>query len=192
MSMNELDFNLRFLDLLNRRDDIPTWGIPSVPQSIIVDENKYKLINCGVEYAPPRLYGVYWRQSNISYYRIAKGADAISFQFTGCYLAKVMYNSDYFVFHIHSSDSDSTADYWNQFIDDNRDRIAEITIFKPAVANEKDDVMFKYLNESDKGIFTIAGMITVDNECYEILLNNKTCKAEAVLRKTKLVDPHLR
>ena len=122
----------------------------------------------------------------------AKGADAISFQFTGCYLAKVMYNSDYFVFHIHSSDSDSTADYWNQFIDDNRDRIAEITIFKPAVANEKDDVMFKYLNESDKGIFTIAGMITVDNECYEILLNNKTCKAEAVLRKTKLVDPHLR
>ena len=31
MSMNELDFNLRFLDLLNRRDDIPTWGIPSVP-----------------------------------------------------------------------------------------------------------------------------------------------------------------
>ncbi|MFK2241698.1 hypothetical protein ACIXOF_04175 [Bacteroides fragilis] len=93
--MNELDFNLRFLDLLNRRDDIPTWGIPSVPQSIIVDENKYKLINCGVEYAPQRLYGVYWRQSNISYYRIAKGADAISFQFTGCYLAKVMYNSDY-------------------------------------------------------------------------------------------------
>ena len=77
MSMNELDFNLRFLDLLNRRDDIPTWGIPSVPQSIIVDENKYKLINCGVEYAPQRLYGVYWRQSNISYYRIAKGADAI-------------------------------------------------------------------------------------------------------------------
>ena len=185
MSMNELDFNLHFLDLLNRRDDIPAWGIPSVPQSIIVDENKYKLINCGVEYAPQRLYGVYWRQSNISYYRIAKGADAISFQFTGCYLAKVMYNSDYFVFHIHSSDSDSTADYWNQFIDDNRDRIA-------AVANEKDDVMFKYLNESDKGIFTIAGMITVDNECYEILLNNKTCKAEAVLRKTKLVDPHLR
>ena len=99
--MNELDFNLRFLDLLNKGENIPAWGIPSVPQPIIVDENKYKLINCGVEYAPQRLYGVYWRQSNISYYRIAKGADAISFQFTGCYLAKVMYNSDYFVFHIH-------------------------------------------------------------------------------------------
>ncbi|MBY2902230.1 MULTISPECIES: hypothetical protein [Bacteroides] len=190
--MNELDFNLRFLDLLNKGENIPAWGIPSVPQPIIVDENKYKLINCGVEYAPQRLYGVYWRQSNISYYRIAKGADAISFQFTGCYLAKVMYNSDYFVFHIHSSDSDSTAHYWNQFIDDNRDRIAEITIFKPAVANEKDDVMFKCLNEFDEGVFTIAGMITADNECYEILLNNKTCKAEVVLLKTKLTDPHLR
>ncbi|GAA6242650.1 hypothetical protein F030043B2_16920 [Bacteroides fragilis] len=77
--MNELYFNLRFLDLLNKGGNIPAWGIPSVPQPIIVDENKYKLINCGVEYAPQRLYGVYWRQSNISYYRIAKGVDAISF-----------------------------------------------------------------------------------------------------------------
>ena len=52
--------------------------------------------------------------------------------------------------------------------------------------------MFKCLNEFDEGVFTIAGMITADNESYEILLNNKTCKAEVVLLKTKLTDPHLR
>ena len=51
---------------------------------------------------------------------------------------------------------------------------------------------FKYLNITSSFSLATAGMITVDNECYEILLNNKTCKAEAVLRKTKLVDPHLR
>lgn len=130
---------------------------------------------------PHRVTAVYWSSGMITYAPLPEGNHAISYDFTGCYMAKVKIGSNWYAFHIHSSgDTSDPSDcraLWNRFMANSR--ISEAYVFRPIIPNFE-DYQLLFQNKCDriahKKVSSLSGcgLITKDNRCYSLILDKDT------------------
>ena len=104
-----------------------------------------------------RVTSVLWERGKITIYPIYDFEDALSFQFSGCIMAKFKFHNQYYVAHIHvTKDADDTRKQWTDLIR-NTLGLSEITMFKPS-----------------EGVYAceILGVITNNGDCYSIGFDN--------------------
>lgn len=96
---------------------------------------------------------VLWEPGEITVYPLSDVEDAISFQFSGCIMAKFKCNNRYYVAHIHVADNKTDKrEQWIDFLTQTK-AISEIIMFKPS-----------------RGVYAyeIWGIITQDGLCYSV------------------------
>lgn len=103
-----------------------------------------------------RITSVLWEKGKITIYPLYDSEDVVSFQFSGCIMAKFKYYNQYYVAHVHvTKDEEDTRKQWIDFIK-NSLWVTEITMFKP-----------------NEGVYAyeIWGVITSNGDCYSIGFN---------------------
>lgn len=122
------------------------------------------------------LTGVFYREGRITYVPLSHGLQpTISFQFSGCFMAKLRFRGTWFAFHISTSESsiyDCKA-VWNSFLDRHKREISSIVMFKPT---DERSLYDEYIRLYPKGKATLAGLITEDNVCYTLVYDCVTAK----------------
>ena len=103
-----------------------------------------------------KLSAVLWYRGGISVYESTY--DAISFDFSGCLMARFRMDGRYYAAHIHCDDNhqNDSRYVWANFMNLHRNRISDLTIFQPGHCLRK----FK----------STWGIIESDGTCYSILL----------------------
>lgn len=109
---------------------------------------------------------------------ISRNSVAMSYNFSGCYMAKFCFAGCWFVCHIFCSgpkDSSDCKNTWNSFVKEychRRGDIDTLILFKPT--NSKYNV--DYWNDANKfppQQIQIAGLITPDNRCYSLPIDRE-------------------
>lgn len=113
-----------------------------------------------------------WIDNNISVYETSPDKIAVSYGFSGCYMAKYSINGKCYISHIQSGMGDQKY-VWNNFCNRNRTKIVIHALFRPT---NIDDHVYHYRNSQLKrGIMcTIAGVIMPDDSCYAVVVNVAT------------------
>ncbi len=139
-------------------------GIPFLP---LVSKFSFQGCSIGefVDFVP-------WREGFISTYHTFEDKIAVSYCFSGCYMAKYTYRGRCFISHIQSGSGDCRQ-VWNNFYNRNRDSIVVHAIFRPTDCH---DSIYKYKEtQMSNGVeCTIAGVILPNNKCYAVLVNIRT------------------
>lgn len=110
-----------------------------------------------------------WVENNISIFETTPNKMAVSFGFSGCYMAKYSINGKCYISHIQSGLGDQKH-VWNSFCNRNRSNLVIHALFKPTNLY---DHIYSYRNSLLKrGIMcTIAGVIMPDDTCYAVIVN---------------------
>ena len=114
-----------------------------------------------------------WVDNKISVFETAPDKIAVSFGFSGCYMAKYSINDKCYISHIQSGLGDQKH-VWNDFCNRNRSNNLVIhALFKPTSIS---DNIYSYRNSQlRRGVMcTIAGVIMPDNRCYAVVVNVAT------------------
>lgn len=134
---------------------------------------KRKFIPFGTDYNGS-ISGVVYMEGKITYVSLPyERYPAISFQFSGCYMAKLCFKGKWYAFHISTSDSpgmDCKED-WKRFLTLHQADISAIVMCKPT---DKKDYFDKYGElhiRKRLGNITLACLIDEDNHCYTIVYN---------------------
>lgn len=142
-----------------------------IPNSIVKKVFKY----LGIVYQE-YLSGVIYGERLISYMKLpSRYCAAISFQFTGCYMAKVCFRKEWYVFHI-ATFPDRTGDRkyeWMDFLNLCRNDISAICMFRPSDQRELFD---EYLDLWKRGEdVTLACLIDDRNIAHTIVYDKANC-----------------
>lgn len=130
-----------------------------------------------------RVVYVPWLSNLVSVYEMPQDCYAISFGFSGCYMAKFILQQRCYIAHIHCDSSQPSSDCknaWRAFLNYCEDNGIEYTvraIFQPT--NTRDAIFElrekenNYFLREKQGCFltTIAGVISPENICYSVLVN---------------------
>lgn len=136
---------------------------PDVKRYFIPYGINYKWYMAGVVYYPGR----------ISYAPLPYGPySAISFQFSGCYMAKLCFRGDWYAFHISTDNSPSRdcKEVWKKFLSQHKHDITTFVMFRPT----DDRVLFNkwcdlHYNRKCHSPITLSGLIAEDNRCYTLI-----------------------
>ena len=145
-------------------------NVVSVNNELFANNNVFR--RCEIAYKPNSLYGVLFQPNYITYSVLGNiNSVAISFQFSGCYMAKIQARDlNYYACHIYSTGEYSSTDrkeFWHALYANNN--FLSCTHFKPIVANSNTDDIYKKLNSNRKEFIT-CGIIDEHNKCFALLL----------------------
>ena len=96
---------------------------------------------------------VIYVRSKISIFPIKQNADALSFEFSGCYMATFKYGTQKYAAHIASDGNNDIKKYWNSIVQ--RGIITDCVLFEPT----------EPLNDFSTSCW---GLITSSGDCYTI------------------------
>ena len=113
-----------------------------------------------------------WIDNNISVFETSPDKIAVSYGFSGCYMAKYSINGRCYISHIQSGLGDQKH-VWNDFCNRNRQSLVIHALFRPTDIH---DAIYRYKeSQLRRGIdCTIAGIIMPDNSCYAVIVNVAT------------------
>lgn len=143
------------------------------------DENVFK--RCEITYSANVLYGVLYQPNFITYSCLGNtdNSTVVSFQFSGCYMAKFKAeDSNYYACHIYSTNRDygtNRTENWNTLYRNIASNIQECTLFKPIEAKPDEDNFYRKFNSNRNDFFT-CGIIDKNNICFTLLLNQNNLK----------------
>lgn len=131
---------------------------------------------------PHCVSAVYWVDGHITYKFLPIGNTAISYDFMGCYMAKIEIDNFWYIFHIHSSNERNLdcKEIWKSFITSYDRRITSSYVFRPIVP---DDSFYTILQRNkiervfqQKKVECLSGcgIITPDNKFYSAIINKQT------------------
>lgn len=113
-----------------------------------------------------------WVDNKISVFETSPDRIAVSYGFSGCYMAKYSIGKKCYISHIQSGLGDQKH-VWNGFCNRNRGNLVIHALFRPTNIS---DYIYSYRNSQlRRGIMcTIAGVIMPDNRCYAVVVNVET------------------
>lgn len=133
---------------------------------------------------PGYLSAVMYRPGFITYMVLpAQHYAAVSYEFSGCFMARFRFKGVRYVCHISTAGSDSPQDdckqVWMDFLHIHADQISELVMFRPT--DERKCYEF-YQELKIKSIFqkqqthpSLCGLIKSDGSCHSLVLNLETC-----------------
>lgn len=114
------------------------------------------------------LDSVFWDEHNITVCQ--SNNDVISFNFSGCLMAKTPFTGGNLIFHINCLDykhpDDRRYDFAKYLLDSNIS-CSDLTLFQPIC----DDWPYKKAFLPDNVIRCVCGLITMDNKCYSLIVD---------------------
>lgn len=149
----------------------PFFSFPTLRKGIPFNTNSpaFSFYGCNVGenavFAP-------WIDNHISAFNTFTNRIAVSYGFSGCYMAKYSLEGRCYISHIQSGAGDCKV-YWNNLCLQNRSTIKIHALFRPT--NNRDSIHYYKQSQLQRNIrCTIAGVITPDNRCFAVLVNVKT------------------
>lgn len=116
------------------------------------------------------LSAVLYRPGRITYVPLPYGPyPVISFEFSGCWMAKICFRGVWYALHISTS---KTPQYdcksqWKSFLSQYKSHISAIVMFQPTTLR---DLFDKSIDLHGNGRpVTLAGLIAEDNACYTLV-----------------------
>ncbi|MCM1041642.1 MAG: hypothetical protein NC396_04340 [Bacteroides sp.] len=132
---------------------------------------KQKFIPNGTDYGG-HIAGVMYIEGKIAYVPLPyKQYPAISFQFSGCYMAKLCFKGKWYAFHISTSretGKDCKED-WNNFLSIHKSDISEIVMCKPTDRQELFDKYGELHFTHGESNITLACLIDESNHCHTLV-----------------------
>lgn len=131
---------------------------------------------CGIHYNG-HLSGVLYRAGKITYVPLPYGqGPVISFEFSGCDMAKLCFRGMWYAFHISTSEYAcyDCKSQWKAFLSQYKRDISTLVMFKPTMHRdlfEKSDELHRA-----KWPVTLAGLIAEDNTCYTLVYDYKSAR----------------
>lgn len=105
---------------------------------------------------------LYFQNGFITFYPVLSNALVLSFQFSGCYMAKFCFRGSFYVCHIYcQNDNTDQKRFWNNFVDKYGPELRNLVVFKPTKVY--DAVRFRRT-------FEVGGMIEPNNVCSSLIL----------------------
>lgn len=145
-----------------------------------IDEKScYKWMNLNVSESYS-IGAVLWQPGKVSFTQEKK--DIISFDFSGCLMARIRFNSGRVVVaHVHTDENqeNDTREYFATYLYANRSIIQNIQVFRPVCE------IHDLISEDNTLPRKVCGVITSEAECYSIVLNYNTINMSS---KRKLSD----
>ena len=95
----------------------------------------------------------------------------ISFEFSGCYMARFKYDGVCYACHIYKNSSSNIdcKDLWNNFIDGAAAQLSDVILFNPFLQSTEEA---KKLRRNSEEI-SICGIITTEGNCFTSILNHR-------------------
>lgn len=108
---------------------------------------------------------VIFEGSRITICSLRRDDYGVSFQFTGCAMAKFKYQGIPYICHIALTGVGNVDDcriLWKKFLNENRNSITDLVMFKPN----------RNMPLHNLKIENVCGVITPDHQCYSFIVNN--------------------
>ena len=172
---------------------------PSIINNVIVNPSRTpQVLNAGIrliDYSDTiqislstQLDRVFWLSNHISICK--SNRNVMSFNFSGCLMAKYNTSNGYYVAHIHC-DSQLSNDCRSDFVgllSINQVRSNDLLLFRPLCNS------YLYIPEDFRNIRSVAGIITQNNRCYSMVLEYNTTNAryDLVSVYEHITHPHNR
>lgn len=140
-------------------------------------DDKYKLEQCSTKFTlgTNTLDGVFWVSGRIAFEKCHSNRDSISFDFSGCWMARLKSGEGDFTFHI-STDTYEPRDckmHFLRYLNEHYESINDISIFQPLSGYDRHCSLINMFltpkdNESERRVW---GVITQTGECYSIIVD---------------------
>lgn len=145
-----------------------------IPIEDVAIRDKFKCY--GVVYQG-NIAAVLYQEGFITYLKIPSYCAAISYQFTGCYMAKLCFKKEWYIFHISTSESSKCdcKSVWREFLNNYKNDISDIFMFKPT---DNNDIYVAYQNalfQKPRPALTLSCLINAQNQGYALLLDVAKC-----------------
>lgn len=139
--------------------------------------------NCNGAFVTNTLSIVYYESNHITYHPIFQFSDALSSQFAGCYMAKFMFDGEWYVCHIHNGSNLNMLSVFSAFLarqkQRNKLRLRDVIIFLPHkqglselridLIRQQAQAFPQRLGQLDRN-YQIVGLIRGnDHRCYSAL-----------------------
>lgn len=100
----------------------------------------------------------------------------VSFEFSGCYMARFKYDGIYYYCHIfrQSNSSGDCKNLWNNFLSNHYQHISDIVIFRPNIERIKNKL--RWISTNSMAHYSICGIIDTNNDCYAAIIEHETSK----------------
>lgn len=133
-------------------------------------------VSSGINYGG-MLYGVFYYPGKITYMPLPNGqCPVISFEFSGCWMAKLCFCGVWYGFHISTSDSElyDCKSQWMSFLERYKNNISDVKIMFQPTENNKDlldkaDILHDKRTPGYSRPTMVAGLITEDNSCFAFI-----------------------
>lgn len=159
------------------------YMIPDNSQNIPIDDNnirnKFKSNAIGYSFGGP--IGVIYKEGFITFSVIAEYMDAISYEFSGCYMAKFFFRGRWYVCHISCKERTPSdcKDVWNEFVYEYQKEIKHLLLFKPTSSDIVQQMAIKCNKDFEtSNRFQVCGLITMHNRMYSLCFDTLTGMCE--------------
>lgn len=126
---------------------------------------------------PHRVTAVFWNDGKVTMASMRPGDTAVSFDFSGCYMARFRMGGRLYACHIHSSTDrglDRKAD-WNAFYTANRSQITDAVLFRPVVPDDEYYALLLHHRMTCRTRrLSGCGIITPAGDCFAAVIDNHT------------------
>lgn len=187
----------------SRYNRIGQWPyiIPDSTQNIPIDDvvnirNKFKSNSIVYSFGGP--IGVIYKEGFITFGIINQHMDAISYEFSGCYMAKFFFRGNWYVCHISCKERTPSdcKDVWNEFVYKYQKDIKYLLLFKPTSYDIVQQIAIKCNKDFEtSNRFQVCGLITMHNRMYSLCFDTLTgmCEHTIVEHQNKQYSsiPHL-
>lgn len=174
--------------------------IPDSTQNIPIDDGdiRNKFRSNSITYSSRAPVGIIYKEGFITFGIIAQYMDAISYEFSGCYMAKFFFRGNWYVCHISCKEGtlSDCKDIWTEFTYRYQKEIKHLLLFNPIDNGIVQQIKIKCnkdLNTSNR--FQVCGLITSDNRMYSLCFDTLTgmCEQTIVEHQNKRYSsiPHL-
>lgn len=180
MPITAAHFNSQYGALIKQHSQPYTAPIQNVALPYL-QASLYPKFKClGIDYAP-QLMGVYYQPNFITYVPLRDATTCIiSYQFTGCYMAKLCYRGEWYGLHIATSDTPwgDCQSVWKEFVHLNHRHISYLRIIKPSA--ERPYQTWKTLKQHEKvkdlvRQTTTAGFFDREGNGYSLMYDYTGC-----------------
>ncbi|WP_294606165.1 hypothetical protein [uncultured Bacteroides sp.] len=175
-------------EIQSKNNRIGQWPyiIPDSTQNIPIDDdnirNKFRSNSIVYSFGGP--VGVIYKEGFITFGIITQYMDAISYEFSGCYMAKFFFRGNWYVCHISCKDGalSDCKDVWTEFTYRYQKEIKHLFLFNPIDYDIVRQITIKCnggLNTSNR--FQVCGLITSCNRMYSLCFDTLTGMCERTI-----------
>lgn len=144
-------------------------------EDLIIPNARNRFKYYGIDY-PPSISAVLFQTGIITYSKMSHNRAVISYEFSGCYMARFKFLDSWYICHIcclGNNDSGDCKRDWNAFIQEyyhRRGEIENLSLFKPTAGY---DARYYNIYNGFPSQIQVVGLITHDGRCYSIVMDTK-------------------